>query len=61
MFFGLSWWSSGWDSVLPLQGVMGSIPGRGIKIPYATDTATKTQGKNKQDLWPAELLGNKPV
>ena len=26
---GLPWYSSGWDSVLPLQGAWGSIPGQG--------------------------------
>lgn len=33
LFQGLPWWSSSEDSMLPLQGAMGSIPGRGIKKP----------------------------
>ena len=32
---GLPWWSSGWDSELPMQGVWGSIPGQqtGLQMP----------------------------
>ena len=30
---GLPWWSSGWDSTLPLQGGLGSIPGLGLGSP----------------------------
>ena len=33
---GLPWWSSGYDSMLPLPGVTGSMPDQGTKIPYAT-------------------------
>ena len=29
---GFPWWSSGWDSMLPLQGGLGSIPGLGTRI-----------------------------
>ena len=29
---GLPWWSRGWDSVLPMQGAPGSIPGQGTRL-----------------------------
>jgi len=32
---GLACWSSGSDSVLPLQGGAGSIPGQGAKVLHA--------------------------
>ena len=46
-YWGFPWWSSDEDSVLPMQGVLDSVPGRGtrshmsqLKILHA---ATKTQ------------------
>ena len=33
---GLPWWSTGWDSVLPLQGERVLIAGGGTRISHAT-------------------------
>ena len=41
-FFGLSWWSSGYDFTFQCRGTS-SIPGREIKIPHATCHGQKTK------------------
>ena len=47
--WGPAWWSSGQDSVLPMEG-LGSIPGRGSKIPHAR-VAQPIKERKKQGKW----------
>ena len=41
-FLGLPWWSSGWDSKLPLGGV-GLMPGPGTKIVHVAGCGQKKE------------------
>ena len=38
---GTPWWSSGWDSALPLQGGTSLIPGQGTRILHAMQYSQK--------------------
>ena len=48
MDLGLPWSSSGSDSLLPLQGGTGLIPGWGTKIPRSS--AAKKKGKKQMKM-----------
>ena len=48
--WGPPWQSSGYDSVLPVQGGAGSIPGRGTRILHAMRCGQNVKKKKKKEL-----------
>ena len=53
---GTPWWSSGWDSALPLQGGTSLIPGQGTRILHAMQYSQK-----KKRLLTSFLISCSPV